>query len=289
MKQENNVITVIGATGKVGKELLQFLSGAGVHCRAGTRDLKKAINLPYVVWMQADVADKAVLKTLLAGTDLLYLATGFSENMAEQQGSIIRAAVDAGVQHIVKVSTKSAGEGSTFIIPKLHAQVEELLKKSGVPWTILQPASFMQNWLISLAEMIKQEHKIYDASGDGKVAFIDARDIAEVAFTVLMNPVAHAGKTYILTGGEAISYYDIADAIGKATGTEITYVPETPDEARTRMEAKNMPPWAVKLFLTMAESQRVNTPVVSAAVEEILSKPARNVYDFAKDYAAWFQ
>ncbi|HMI65134.1 MAG TPA: SDR family oxidoreductase [Cyclobacteriaceae bacterium] len=284
-----DIITVFGATGKVGREMLEFFSQGGTYCRAVTRDLKKVKAHSFVTWIEGNLADKNSLYNAIAGSKRLFLTTSFSEKMADLQSNAIDVAREAGVEHIVKLSTKGVSEKSDFLIPKLHYQIEQKLKSSGLNWTILQPSSFMQNWLGDFSDAIKKERKIYDAVGDIKMPFVDARDIAEVAVRILITPEKHVNKTYMLTGSEAVSYYEVAEAVSQAIHEPVTYISQTPEEARKRLEAKGLPEWAVKLFLVMAKNQQADGATVSTAVQEILGKPSRNVYYFAKDYASWFK
>ena len=284
-----DIITVFGATGKVGREMLESFSQAGTYCRAVTRDLKKVKAHSFVTWIEGNLADKNSLYNSIAGCKRLFLSTSFSEKMADLQNNAIDVAKEAGVEHIVKLSTKGVSEKSDFLIPKLHYQIEQKLKTSGLNWTILQPSAFMQNWLGDFSDTIKKEKKIYDAVGDIKMPFIDARDIAEVAVRILGNPESHVNKTYLLTGSEAVSYFEVAEAVSQAIHEPVTYVSQSPEEARARLEAKGLPEWAVKLYLVMAKNQQADGATVSTSVQEILGKPSRNVYYFAKDYANWFK
>ena len=284
-----DIITVFGATGKVGREMLESFSQAGTYCRAVTRDLKKVKAHSFVTWIEGNLADKNSLYNTISGSKRVFLSTSFSEKMADLQNNAIDVAKEAGVEHIVKLSTKGVSEKSDFLIPKLHYQIEQKLKSSGLNWTILQPSAFMQNWLGDFSDTIKKERKIYDAVGDTKMPFIDARDIAEVAVRILTNPDKHVNKTYLLTGSEAVSYHEVAEAISQAIHESVTYVSQSPEEARARLEAKGLPEWAVKLFLVMAKNQQADGATVSASVQEILGKPSRNVNYFAKDYATWFK
>ncbi len=284
-----DIITIFGATGKVGKEMLEFFSHSGVYCRAVTRDLKKVKPLSFVTWIEGNLADKNSLRNSIAGSKRLFLSTSFSDKMADFQNNAVDVAREAGVEHIVKLSTKGVSEKSDFLIQKLHYQIEQRIKASGMNYTILQPSAFMQNWLGDFSETIRKERKIYDAVGDIKMPFVDARDVAEVAVKVLSEPAKHVNKTYLLTGSEAVSYYDIADAVSQAIHEPVTYVAQTPEDTRKRLEERGLPEWAVKLFLVMAKIQQSDGANVSAAVQDILGKPSRNVYYFAKDYASWFK
>lgn len=289
MSAKYDIITVFGATGKVGREMLSFFSQSGIYCRAVTRDLKKVKAHSFVTWIEGNLADRNSLYNTIAGSTRIFLATSFSEKMAELQGNAIDIAKEAGVEHIVKLSTKGVSEKSDFLIPKLHYQIEQKLKGSGINYTILQPSAFMQNWLGDFSDTVKKEKKIYEAVGETKMPFVDARDIAEVAVKILTHPSQHVNKTYLLTGGEAVSYHEVAEAISQAIHEPVTYVAQSPEQTRARLEAKGLPEWAVKLFLVMAKLQLEEDSTASKSVEEILSKPARNVYYFAKDYAQWFK
>ena len=118
----------------------------------------------------------------------------------------IEAARNAGVKHIVKLSAFGASDHSKAPICLWHYQVEKEMQASGMDWTILRPHHFMQN-LLGQAEYIIDEGLVYSASGDGKIPYIDARDIAAVAAVTLTKP-GHEGKKYVITGSEALSYRD---------------------------------------------------------------------------------
>jgi uncharacterized protein YbjT (DUF2867 family) len=289
MASKYDIITVIGATGKVGREILEFFSQGSHYCRAVTRDLKKVKPHSFVTWIEGNLVDKNSLYNTIAGSKRIFLSTSYSDKMAELQINAIEVAKDAGVEHIVKLSTKGVSEKSEFRIPKMHYEIEEKLKHSGVQWTILQPSAFMQNWLGDFSETIKKERKIFEAVGDHQMPFVDTRDVAEVAVKILLKPEHHINKTYLLTGGEAVSYGEVAEAIGQAIHETVTYVSESPEQAKERMEAKGLPEWAVKLFLAMSKNQQADGSSVSKSVEDILGKPARNVYYFAKDYVSAFK
>ena len=97
-------------------------------------------------------------------------------------------------------------------------------------WTILRPHTFMQNWLADIAPDVRRDNTIYAAIGNGRVPFIDARDIADVALATLLDANAHAGKTYVLTGREAVGFADVAYALSQVTGRQIHYQPLTIDQ-----------------------------------------------------------
>ena len=288
------IITVIGARGKVGIELLKQLSEQGIPCRAVTRDVKNSIHLPHVTWIGGDLADVSGLPHLLAGSTRLFLNTDFSPRMAEMKAAVIAAAKKSGVRHIAYLSyglmPEEIIEKSNSMVHQQHIQAEQALIHSGLDWTIIRPSAFMQSWLTELAPTIIRERKIHEAPGEGRMPYIDTRDIAEVLSKVLTFPEKHRGKIYELTGGEPVSFYQVAEAIGQAIGEAVTYLPETPEDTRNRLQEKGYPEWAIQLLLYFAQCQREGRVAYTTnTLPEILGRPGRTIYSFARDYAGGFK
>jgi uncharacterized protein YbjT (DUF2867 family) len=283
-------ITVFGATGKIGSELIQLLSQAQIPVIAVTRNKNKAINLPFVEWMEADMNDKDRLNHTMVNSKAAFLISGASENILREQCNVIDVAAAEGVSHIVKLSSAMADSQSSLFIARVHGQIEEYLVASGIAGTMLRPTGFMQNWLLGLANTVKSQRKIYEATGDGKRAYIDLRDIAEAAFKVLTEPDKHACHAYLLTGSEVVNYSQLAAMITGVIGEEVSYVPISAETAKQQMEQKGMPDWAIETFLSYAEDQRNHKAAyVSRDVPDILQKPARTVAAFIDEYGERFK
>jgi uncharacterized protein YbjT (DUF2867 family) len=148
----------------------------------------------------------------------------------------------------------------------------------------------MQNWLGEVADSVRAEGAIYSPIADGRVPYIDTRDIAAVAAEALLDPHAHAGHRYFLTGGEAVGFADVAAALSEATGKPVTYRPISMDESRARMEARGLPAELIDASLALYAYQRARGPTakVSDSVERMLGRPPRTVRDFARDFADRF-
>lgn len=293
--EKNQYITVFGATGKIGSELLRFLSANEVPTIGVTRNKSKAVALPFVEWVEADMADKASLHKTMADSRAVFLSSGMGPNFVDEQHQVIQVAAETGVGHLVKLSSAAAAKSSPTHMPssqigQAHGAVEELLRAAGIPWTVLQPTGFMQNWLGEFSERVKHERNIQEATGDGKRAYIDVRDIAEVAFSILTAPDKHVAATYVLTGGEAINYGQLAAILSQVVGEPVTYIPLTLEEGKQWMEKKGLPPWAVQTLMAYTEVQRRgDAAYVSNAVAEILQKPARTAEAFVNDHSVWFK
>ena len=290
MEERISLVTVTGSSGTIGTEVVSLLSAAGAPTRAVLRDPHKARPLPHVAWLQADLGDAGLLEPALAGTKRLFLLTGNDPGFGRTQIGIVRAAEELGVEHIVKASALGASDHSKSWIGRDHWEVEQAIQRSGMPWTILRPHAFMQNWMGDLAESVKKEGVIYSPIGDGRVPFIDTRDIAAVAAEVLLHPEAHVGKKYVLTGGEAVGYADVAAALTAVTGRTISYRPISMEEARARMAARGAPSEAIDALLAIAAYQKDGGPTatVSPTVERVLGRAPRSMRDFVRDYAARF-
>src|SRR5439155_10310363 len=152
-------------------------------------------------------------------------------------------------KRIVYLSAAGADEKSPISLAQWHGKTESALKSSGLAWTILQPSFFMQN-LLGNAGSIAGEGKLYAPMKEAKFSPVDARDIGAVAAVALAGN-GHENKTYAITGGEAVSYSQIASAIGEAIGKKVTYV-DIPDSAlRDSLGKMNMPAWMIEDFSKM--------------------------------------
>jgi uncharacterized protein YbjT (DUF2867 family) len=284
------VITITGSSGTIGSELVRLLSAAGAPTRAVYRSARKTEMLPGVAWVRADLRDETVLEPVLAGTTRLFLLSGNEAGFGKLQIETIRAAERLGVRHVVKLSALGASNHSNSAIAREHWEVEQVLEQSTMTWTMLRPHAFMQNWLGDVAESVRAEGVIYSPIADGRVPFIDTRDIAAVAAKVVLDPEPHAGRRYFLTGGEAVGMADVADVLSEVTGRRVTYHPISMDEARARMEARGLPAQLIDAMLAIAAYQKAGgaTSRVSDSVQRILGRAPRTIRDFARDYADQF-
>lgn len=283
------MILVTGGTGLIGSEVLRLLSQSGVGARAITRNPERAKQHPGVTWVAADLTKPDTLKAAFKGGRTLFLLTGIDEDMVATSHNAITAARDAGVTHIVKISAFGASDHSNAAICLWHYQVEKEMEASSMGWTILRPHHFMQN-LLGQADYIKKEGVVYSASGDGKIPYIDARDIAAVAAVTLTKP-GHLGRKYVVTGGEALSYREAAEVIGQTIGKRVRFVDETPDEARARRKREGYTPAILESALAIAAYQRAGgkTVTMTTVVADLTGRPPRTFVEFARDHAAAFR
>lgn len=282
------MIIVTGATGTVGSSLVRRLSESGKRVRALTRDASRAPLLPGVEWVQGDLGAEAALPEIFKGALSLFLLTSNTPDMAGLQLNALRAAHAAGVPRIVKQSALGASDHSKSPIGRAHHEVERALQASGRGWTILRPHAFMQNFL-AMAPGIRAQREVRSASGEGKIPFVDARDIADVAAVALTTP-GHEGRKYVLTGPDALSYLDIASLIQEVTGAPTRFIAESEAEARARMANAGASPWDIESAMALAGYQRAGGPTagLSPHVLEVLGRPPRSMRQFIGENAAAF-
>ena len=146
----------------------------------------------------------------------------------------------------------------------------------------------MQNMLQN-APMIAVAGMIYAPMGEGRVSFVDARDIAAVATRTLLDD-GHEGKAYDVTGPEALSNADVAEKISAAIGKPVTYADVPPEESRKGMIEMGLPEWFADDLVTLFGVYREGRAAeVSDAVETITGRPATSYDEFAADHAAVFR
>jgi uncharacterized protein YbjT (DUF2867 family) len=283
------MILVTGSTGLIGSEILRRLSEAGVPARALTRDMKKARQMPGVTWVGGDLSKPKTLPEAFDGIKTLFLLTHYLPDMVELQHNAVVAARTAGVNHVVKVSAFAASDHSNAPVGRWHHQIEKELQQAGLGWTFLRPHHFMQN-LLAQAEYVAKERVIYSASGDGKIPYVDGRDVGAVAAAILAAPEPHRGKKYVLTGSEAISYRQAAKIIGATIGKPVRFVDESPEDARARREREGYPPAVIESALAIAAYQRAGgkTVTITNTIADLIGRPPVTVAEFIREHASLF-
>ncbi len=287
------MILIVGATGTTGRDTVPKLLARGIPVRVMTRDRNKAQAQPGFEGAEIVVADPTKPETLdavFAGVDKVFLIppSGPGADVSEQ--NLISAATRAGVKHVVKLSAACAAPDAPSMALSFNYQGEEQLKASGMAYTILRPASFMQNFLFHYSPTIKAQGTVYQSLGDARMAIIDTRDIGDVAVAVLTS-AGHEGKTYELTGPEALTYSEAAEKIGAATGRAVRYIDVPAAAYEQVLMSIGVPPvYAAEVVNIYGRGpyREGKSATVSSAVPEILGRPARSFDEFAREYAAYF-
>jgi uncharacterized protein YbjT (DUF2867 family) len=284
-------ILVTGATGTVGSFLVRKLGAAGVPARALVRGREKAEAVEKL-GLEAAIGDLSRPETLgpaLAGVEKVFLLSAPEERQAELQNNLVRAAREAGVRHVVKLSAIGVGgELDAIALGRVHRETEQEIERSGLAYTHLRPNGFMQNSFM-FAGTIKSQGAFYAPYGDAKVSYVDARDVAAVAFHALTGD-GHEGKAYELTGPQALSYRDQAVELSAALGREVRYVEVPPEAARAAMVGMGMREWIADALMELFNFYKDGrADHVSDAVREVTGRDPITFAQFAKDFAPAFR
>ena len=285
-------ILVTGATGNVGSALIPNLTNLGADVRALVRDESKAQGLKNagIEFVVGDLEKPHTLDAAFRGVDKVLLITPPNPNQVIQAKNGIQAAKRSGSPFIVRLSAGAVEEvpGALPRISGQHAEIDDELRASGVPYTILKPHFFMQNTMMA-AQTVASEGVFYMAMKDGKIGMIDVRDVADVAVKVLTED-GHEGKTYTLTGPASISFHDVAAALSKGLARQVNYVNVPLEAARQAMISMGLPEWVADALgeYTTAFSEGYGD-FTTDAVENITAQPARSYETFASDFAQVFE
>jgi uncharacterized protein YbjT (DUF2867 family) len=274
---------VTGATGNVGKPLAGLLAQAGVPFKAFVRNpgrVRSALGSG-VDLVEGDFSAPASLEAALGGVDRLFLLSG---NL-RHEGNAIDAAARSGVRRIVKQSALAAG----LKPPAFHRRIEEKLERSGLGFTHLRPTAFMQTLAGYLPALVDAEGVFRLPAGTGRIAWVDTRDIAAVAFRALTEE-GHEGKAYPITSPETLSMAEVAERLSAATGRRLRYEDASPEEAREIMVERGLPPSMADFLISFYGSVRGGeTDFVTDTVPEVTGEPGRTFDAFAREQASTFE
>jgi uncharacterized protein YbjT (DUF2867 family) len=283
-------ILITGGSGTVGGELAKQLTSAGVEFRAmvrSTKGSKKAAALKGVDTVPGDFDDPGSLGRALRGVERAFLLTNSSDRAEAQQTAFVGAAKQAGVKHIVKLSQWAASSDSPVRFLRYHGTVERRIRESGVAFTFLRPNLFMQG-LLAFKDTIASQGKFFAAIGDARISAVDVRDIAAAAAAAL-TANSHEGKTYNLTGPQALTHAEIAAQLSSAMGREIRFVDVPPDAMRQALLGVGLLPWQAEgLVEDYAHYSRGEGTEVTTGIFDATGKQPRSFETFAKDYAGAF-
>ena len=278
------MILVLGATGKVGRALVPALLDAGAAVRALTRDPAKAAIDPRAETVRGDLDDTAALPRLLDGVDRVFVLTQGAG--LERERAVAEAAARTGVRHLVKLSTTGVHFGQDDPITRTHAEAEQVIREAGPDWTILRPGAFMDN-RFAWRNSVRADSAVYVPEGDPASALVHVRDIADVAVLALTQ-AGHAGETYELTGGEALTTEQQVALLSEALGRPLKFVEEPVAAARERMFSFGWPAQMIDGFFTLKRASADHEHVVFDTVERLLGRPARTFAGWARENAPKF-
>lgn len=282
------MILLTGVTGKTGGETARQLVQKGARLRAIVRDAAKAADLASagVELVVGDVADAATVRRALDGVEKAFILLPNGKRQRELELQFTDLAVAAGVKHLVKMSSMEAVADAKTPIPQAHWAVEEHIRASGLPWTMVKPNFFMQN-LLSSAASIRTQQRFSLPMGKGTTGMADVRDIGAVCAEVLTGK-GHAGKSYEITGPEVLTFDDVAERFSQVLGVKIEYVPMPMEVFRERM--KNvLEPWHLDAVSQLfREIDEIGLDHVTDTFRKLIGREPISLKRFIEDHRAVF-
>ncbi|MFH9294156.1 NAD(P)H-binding protein [Streptomyces sp. NPDC017520] len=271
-------VLVIGGTGKTGRRVVARLRGLGVETRAASR----SGDTPF------DWADPATWAAALDGAAAVYITP--LDASPSPTPAFVEQAVASGVRRLVLLSARGVDVpgffGPGYENGGPHGEGERAVRASGVTWTILRPGWFAQNFSEGVFLDGVRGGELALPTGDGRAAFVDADDIADVAVAALTED-GHAGQVYGLSGPRALDIEDVLDEIAKETGKRAAYVRVDTDAFRTGLVARGFPEveaglWTDALYPIITSGE---APVLDG-VRRALGREPRDFTEFVRDAAA---
>ncbi|MDD2343651.1 MAG: SDR family oxidoreductase [Tolumonas sp.] len=276
-----NKILVLGATGNIGKPLTEALVAKGEKVKAASRTGKAVAGAESVVF---DFTDLSTIDNAFEGVNRVYIMvpTGHIDVV-----SLVTPVLDAAIKKGVKIVLQSVlGVDADDSLP--YRQLELKVERSGVPFVILRPNWFSDNfhtfWLAGIKQGV-----IAVPAAQGKSSFIDVRDIAESAASALTT-AKFDGNAFNLTGPEALSYADAAEKLSKASGHAIQYQAIDDDTFVGILTGVGVPKdyasFLASIFYPVREGW---TALVTDSVEKLTGHAPRSVATYIDDHIELFK
>lgn len=278
-------ILVTGATGNVGREVINLLSNDNCDVYAAVRNPEKACATfnssggRRINCVEFDFTNPSTFASAFEGVNKLFLVRPPAlANVRKQIAPALEAAKSAGVEHIVFLSLLGAERNR--IVP--HARIERYINKLNIPATFLRAGFFMQNLSTVHRDEIRRG-ELFIPAGNGKTSFIDVRDIAAVAARALLED-GHSGKAYALTGKEALTYYEVAEIFTSVLGKPVRYT--NPSIFKfIRVRARELPIDFVLVMAGIYTTTRLELAGnITEDVEQLLNRAPITIQQFVEDY-----
>ncbi|GAB2953384.1 NmrA family NAD(P)-binding protein [Hymenobacter coalescens] len=285
-------ILVTGATGHVGLATLRALSRPrpGISVVAGVRN--PAADSPALAGLADrvvpfDFEREATFAPALQGTDVLFLLRPPAlADVARYFAPLIQAAKAAQVRHIVFLSVQGVERNS--LIP--HHKIEQLISASGLAYTFLRPAYFMQNFTSSLRDDLTSNHLIFLPAGQAKFTLVDVDDVGRVAAQVLADSPRHAHKSYDLTSHDQLTFGEMAAELSRTLGRPIRF--ESPNLLRFYLTKRRqgLPSTLILVMILLHYLPRLQpTPPTSDWVETITGRVPTSFAEFVAEHRSLLQ
>jgi NAD(P)H dehydrogenase (quinone) len=273
-------VVVTGVTGGLGGRVARRLAARGVGQRLVARDPGRAPALAGAEVAAASYDDRDSLRRAFAGAHTLLMVSASEDpDRLRLHANVVGAAADAGVERVVYTSFFGAAPDCSFTFGRDHWHTEELIRGSGLRFTMLRDNLYLD----FLSLMVGADGVIRGPAADGRVAAVARDDIADVAVAVLADGDRHDGRSYDLTGPEALTMAEVAERLSELAGRTITYHPETLEEAYASRASYGAPDWEVDGWVTTYVAiASGELEAVSGDVAAVAGHPPISLDDFLR-------
>jgi uncharacterized protein YbjT (DUF2867 family) len=284
------MILLTGATGKTGGAVAKSLAKLGIPFRAIVRDENKAASLKPLgaELLVGNLSNREFINESLQGVSKAFLVLPNVEEQRAMEIQFIDACATKSGIHLVYLSSMESVPGCTTTVTKMHVEVEEYIRNSGLTYTMIRPTFFMQLFLGSAAK-IKETGNIVMPTADGNVVPTDIRDVGDVIAKVLTEG-GHEKKSYDITGPELITLGEVAARFSKVLGKEIRHVSPPISAYADVLRKVGFPEWRVEAVT--GELDGIARGIIDHKTElmaELLDRQPRSIDDFVSDYADLFK
>jgi NAD(P)H dehydrogenase (quinone) len=274
-------VVVTGVTGGLGGRVARRLAERGVGQRLVARDPGRAPELAGAEVAAGSYDDRDSLRRAFDGAGTLFMVSASEDpDRLRLHANVVGAAADAGVERIVYTSFFGAAADCSFTFGRDHWHTEELIKGSGLRFTMLRDNLYLD----FLPLMVGADGVIRGPAGDGRVAAVARDDIADVAAAALLEgDDRHDGRSYDLTGPEALTMAEAAQRLSELAGRTVTYHPETLEEAYASRASYGAPDWEVDGWVTTYVAiANGELEAVSGDVAAVAGHPPMALDDFLR-------
>lgn len=251
---------------------------------AGLRDVNKDRSVfeksDSLEFQEFDFEKTSQFNHYLNGIDILFLLRPpqISDTKKYFQ-PLIEAAVEVDISHIVFLSVQGADQNS--IIP--HHKIEKMIVDSGVPYTFLRPAYFMQNFTTTLRSDILEKSEVFLPAGNAKFTVVDVKDIGLVGAKILQNPESHQNQAYDLTNNEQLTFGEMVSKINEVTGKSIKFRSPNLISFFFRKKKEGVPTMLIFVMIMLHYFPRFQpTPETSNSILKISGKEPVSFRDFVE-------
>ncbi|MFV0278233.1 MAG: NmrA family NAD(P)-binding protein [Parahaliea sp.] len=275
-------VLVMGAGGNVGSAVLAGLrqseGSLAVYAGRSGSGQRSPLDRP------APFDDRQQLLAALAGVDRTFLMVPFGGRMREWAQRFVDCALAQGVRFIVRLSGLAAAPDSGSAMGRLQAEVDAIVRDSGIDCCILRCNSFMQNFAGMYRLMLLRD-RLALAHGEARISFIDTRDIGRAAANILLDPEPYRGAVLDLDGPEALDNHAVARLIGAAVGREVRYTPISEEKACAGYRRIGLPEWEVEVFRSLDRYLREGHAAGGGdTLAAVLGRPPATLADYVSSY-----